>query len=221
MELTGRFIETIREEFPTFRIVPKQGHWPSRVIDLALKALTLGGQCHYLTRYHTVLGNTLYVPPTWQRMGDVERVILLRHERVHLRQRRRYGAWLMTFMYLIPFFPLGLAYGRARIEWEAYEETLRATAELLGRDAAHSPSLRAQIVARFTGPDYGWMWPFERSVQAWYDRALADYSAAVQLNPKDAYSLYSRGLAMRALGKEEEAKVDIARAREIEPGIGP
>jgi hypothetical protein len=105
-------------------------------------------------------------------MSDLDRVILLRHERVHLRQRRRYGAFLMTWLYLIPFFPLGLAYGRARIEWEAYEETLRATAELLGLEAARSPSLRAQIVHRFTGPEYGWMWPFERSVQAWYDRAL-------------------------------------------------
>jgi hypothetical protein len=80
----------------------------------------------------------------------------------------------MTFLYLIPFFPLGLAYGRARIEWEAYEETLRATAELLGLDAARASQLRAHIVARFTGPEYGWMWPCERSVQGWYDRALAN-----------------------------------------------
>src|SRR5450432_1277877 len=174
MEHTGRFIETIRAEFPTFRIVPKRGHWPSRAIDLALKCLTFGGQRSYLTRYHTVIGNTLYVPPTWDLMSDLDRVILLRHERVHLRQRRRYGSVVMTFLYLIPFFPLGLAYGRARIEWEAYEETLRATAELLGLEAAHSTHLRAHIVQRFTGPDYGWMWPFERSVQAWYDRALAD-----------------------------------------------
>lgn len=177
MELTGRFIETIRDEFPTFRIVSKHGHWPSRLIDLALKALTFGGQRSYLTRYHTVIGNTLYVPPTWEQMGDLDRVILLRHERVHLRQRRRYGSMLMTFLYLIPFFPLGLAYGRARIEWEAYEETLRATAELHGLEAASSPYLRAHIVARFTGPDYGWMWPFERSVQAWYDRAIASLSS--------------------------------------------
>ncbi|MEO7032179.1 MAG: hypothetical protein ABI548_00030 [Polyangiaceae bacterium] len=172
MELTLRFVETIRAEFPTFRIVPKSGHWPSRVIDLALKLVTFGGQRSYLTRYHTVIGNTLFVPSTWDAMGDLDRVILLRHERVHLRQRRRYGAFLMTFLYLIPFFPLGLAYCRARIEWEAYEETLRATAELLGLEAARSKHLRAHIVARFTGPDYGWMWPFERSVQAWYDRAL-------------------------------------------------
>ena len=105
-------------------------------------------------------------------MSDVDKVILLRHERVHLRQRRRYGAFVMTFLYLIPFLPLGLAYGRARIEWEAYEETLRATAELLGSEAARSPSLRTHIVRRFTGPEYGWMWPFERAVQRWYDQVL-------------------------------------------------
>ena len=180
MELSGRFIETIRGEFPTFRIVPKHGHWPSRAIDLVLKTLTFGGQRSYLTRYHTVIGNTLYVPLTWDAMNDLDRVILLRHERVHLRQRRRYGALLMTWLYLIPFFPLGLAYGRARIEWEAYEETLRATAELLGLEAARSPSLRAHIVQRFTGPEYGWMWPFERSVQAWYDRALENLSKVAE-----------------------------------------
>ncbi len=39
-----------------------------------------------------------------------------------------------------------------------------------------------------------------------YDLALADYSAAVELNPKDAYSLYSRGLTMRALGQDEAAE---------------
>jgi hypothetical protein len=86
----------------------------------------------------------------------------------------------MTWLYLIPFFPLGLAYGRARIEWEAYEETLRATAELLGLEAAHSPSLRAHIVRRFVGPEYGWMWPFERSVQALYDRALEQLSEVAE-----------------------------------------
>ncbi len=180
MELTGRFIETIRTEFPSFRIVPKHGHRLSQVIDVLLKVLTFGGQRSYLTRYHTVIGNTLYVPPTWDQMSDLDRVILLRHERIHLRQRRRYGFPLMTFLYLIPFFPLGLAYGRARIEWEAYEETLRATAELLGVEAARSPSLRSHIVARFTGPDYGWMWPFESHVQAWYDRALSNLSGAGQ-----------------------------------------
>ena len=53
-----------------------------------------------------------------------------------------------------------------------------------------------------------------------YDLALADYNAEVELDPKDAYSLYSRGLTMRALGQDEAAECDIAKAKQIEPGIG-
>ena len=165
-------------EFPNFRIKPKRGDRLSRAIDLALRLVTLGGQRSYLTRYHTVIGDTLYVPETWELLEDLERVILLRHERVHLRQRRRYGGALMTFLYLVPLLPLGLAYGRARIEWEAYTETLRATAELQGLDAVRSPALREHIVRRFTGPDYGWMWPFPRAVGGWYDRVVAELSSA-------------------------------------------
>src|SRR5690606_30517173 len=101
-------------------------------------------------------------------------VILLRHERVHLRQRRRYGTIGMGLLYLLPFFPLGLAYGRARIEWEAYRETLRATAELAGLARARDAALRERIITRFTGPDYGWMWPFRRTIERWYDAAIAE-----------------------------------------------
>lgn len=174
MELSERFACDLKAEFPAFCIRSKRGDRLSRAIDLALRIVTLGGQRHYLTKYHTVIGDTLYVPETWHDLSDRERVILLRHERVHLRQRRRYGGALMTFLYLIPFLPLGLAYGRARIEWEAYTETLRATAELCGLDAVQSPELRAQIVQRFTGPDYGWMWPFRSTVEAWYDQVVAE-----------------------------------------------
>ena len=92
---------------------------------------------------------------------------------MHLRQRRRYGDTVMTFLYLVPFFPLGLAYGRARLEWEAYAETLRATARVFGRDAAFSPTLRRHIIRQFTSGAYGWMWPFEAVIERWYDAALA------------------------------------------------
>jgi hypothetical protein len=165
-------IDAIRQEFPEFRIVDKRGDWLSSVIDIALKLITLGQQREYLTHYHTVLGYTLYVPDSWARASDIERSILLCHERVHLRQRRRYGYALMAFLYLVPVFPLGLAYGRARLEWEAYTETLRATARLKGLAAAQSANLRQQIVQRFTGAAYGWMWPFPGQVEAWYDAAL-------------------------------------------------
>jgi hypothetical protein len=167
-------IDEIEREFPRFRIVDKQGSLLSRVLHVALVMVTLGGQREFLTHYHTVIGDTLYVPSRWASTPALERMVTLRHERVHLRQRRRLGMLAMAFVYLVPILPLGLAYGRARLEWEAYVETLRATAELFGLEAAESTTLREHVVRRFTGPEYGWMWPFRKVVDRWYDAALAE-----------------------------------------------
>ncbi len=168
------FLAELKQEFPLFRIVEKSTSPLSHAIAWGLRFVTLGQQRSYLSVYYTVIGDTLYVPPGWSVLRGVDRVILLRHERVHLRQRRRWTTLGMAFIYLIPLLPLGLAYGRARLEWEAYMETLLATAELHGLDAALAPDLRRQIVRRFTGPDYGWMWPFPRVVERWYDSALVE-----------------------------------------------
>jgi len=168
-------LSDIQAEFPRFAIKKKRKSALQRAIHLALLVVTLGGQRVYLTRYHTVLFGTLWVPDAWDAMTDDERYVLLRHERVHLRQRKRMGDVVMAFVYLVPFFPLFLAYGRARLEWEAYIETIRATAEVHGLRAA--ADLRSHIVGRFTGPDYGWMWPFPSAVNRWFDEALADVRA--------------------------------------------
>ena len=167
------FLAEMLAEFPRFTIVDKSHSALSRSIDIALKCVTLGGQSRYMTHFHTVIGDTLYVPECWADEADVDKVITLRHERVHLRQRRRYTLPGMAALYLLWPLPLGLAYGRARIEWEAYEETLRATHELKGAAAARAPGLRRHIVSQFTGPNYGWMWPFRERVERWYDDALA------------------------------------------------
>jgi hypothetical protein len=184
--LDARFLAELALGFPRFRILYKRTSWLSKIIHVALVGVTLGGQRQFLSGYYTVLGDTLYVPDSWDVLAPIDRVILLRHERVHLRQRRRYGGLGMTLLYLLPFFPLGLAYGRARIEWEAYTETLRATAELCGLPAAKSAALRRRIVSRFTGPDYGWMWPFPGTVERWYDAALSALEAEVKAGrPED------------------------------------
>ena len=165
-------LRDMQREFPGFRIVYKADDQLSRLIDRALRIVTLGGQSQYMTHYHTVIGDTLYVPSGWDAASPVRKMILLRHERVHLRQRRRMGDVWMALQYMLPILPMGAAYGRARIEWEAYEETLRATAELMGLEAAKSPELRAHILRQFTSAAYGWMWPFPGIVNKWYDRAL-------------------------------------------------
>ena len=170
--LSDPFLAEIRAEFPSFEVLPKRGSRLQRAIHHVLAAITLGGQRVYLTRYHTVMFGKLWVPDSWDAMSDADRYVLLRHERVHLRQRARMGDVAMAFVYLVPIFPLGLAWGRARIEWEAYIETIRATAEVHGREAAER--LRPEIVRRFTSGDYGWMWPFPRVIDRWFDAALAE-----------------------------------------------
>ena len=175
MPRSEALLTAMRAEFPRFLIRPKQGSAFQRAMDVALRVVTFNRMTTYLSQYHTVLFGTLWVPASWDAMGDLDRYVLLRHERVHLRQRRRMGDVAMTFVYLIPFFPVGLAWGRARIEWEAYEETIAATLEVYGLAAARA--LKPAIVARFVGPDYGWMWPFPAAVGGWFDAALARLSA--------------------------------------------
>jgi hypothetical protein len=168
---TPDFVRQMKEEFPDFEILHKRDSRLQRAIHVALAIVTLGGQRSYATHYHTVMFGKLWVPPTWDEMSDDEKYVLLRHERVHLRQRRRIGDFVMGIVYLVWIFPVGLAYGRARIEWEAYVETIRATYEVFG--LARAKNLRGEILRRFTGPDYGWMWPFPKQIHRWFDDAIS------------------------------------------------
>ena len=172
---SDRLLGELKREFRDFDIRPKRSSSLQRAISVGLAIVTLGGQRRYLTHYHTVFLGKLYVPDTWDAMSDEARYILLRHERVHLQQRRRMGDFTMGLVYLFLWLPLGLAWGRARIEWEAYVETIRATAEVFGLGSARS--LETDIVRRFVGPDYGWMWPFPETVRRWFREVIADLEA--------------------------------------------
>lgn len=161
------------------RVVKKRAYWHQRAASKALWVLTFGGQRTYLTHYVTTLGRTIYVPDDFDRWDPDHAWEVIRHELVHVAQFERYGWAAMILIYGFLPLPAGLAYGRARLEWEAYRETLRSVAEAEGMAAARDPKLHAQIVSRFTGPDYGWMWPFPRMVQRWIDEALAEIEREV------------------------------------------
>jgi hypothetical protein len=154
------------------RVVKKSSHWHQRAAATLLWLLTFGGQRTYLRKYVTTLGHTIYVPDDFALWRPERAWWTLRHELVHVEQFERYGWIGMILVY--GFFPLpaGLAWGRARLEWEAYKETLRGVAVTRGMAAARRPRLHRQLIRRFTGPDYGWMWPFPRAVQGWIDDAL-------------------------------------------------
>lgn len=156
------------------RVVKKSEFWHQRAAGKALFLVTLGGQRTYLSHYVTTLGHTIYVPDDFDSWSPVHAIEVLRHEAVHVTQFERHG-WLgMILLYGVLPLPMGLAWFRARLEWEAYEETFWAIAEMEGFEAARSPELRAQVVRRFTGPDYGWMWPFPRMVERWIDETLRE-----------------------------------------------
>ncbi|MCG8418732.1 MAG: hypothetical protein MJE77_12410 [Proteobacteria bacterium] len=174
----NRLVEEIRREFPGFRVVRKDRSRFQQLLHYGLCLITLGRMRRYLDGYQTTIGRTVYVTPDWDCRDADDRYVTLRHERVHLRQFRRYTLIGMSFAYLLLPLPLGLAYCRARLEWEAYEETMRAAASLFGIEHVRGPAFRNRIIEQFTGPSYGWMWPFRRHVDAWYDSVLAALTPA-------------------------------------------
>lgn len=159
----------MQAEFPGLRVVPKADSKLMRFMEVLLWPL-LGSA--FSERFTTVVGQTIYTPNNWGIRPETARLGTLRHERVHLRQAKRYGRILFTLAYLLFPLPFGLAWFRARLEWEAYEESMRAAFEYRG-EAALNAEHRAHIVGHFVGPSYGWMWPFRAQVERWYDEARA------------------------------------------------
>jgi hypothetical protein len=176
-------LKEIADEFPGFRLIRKDRAPTQRAIDLVLKLCTLGGQRHYLTGYQTTIGRTVYVCCDWDDLPAAQRYITMRHERAHLRQFRRYTLPLMALLYVLLPLPVGLAWFRARFEKEGYAETIRAAAEVHGLDHVTRPAFRDYIVSQFTGGAYGWMWPFRRSIERWFDSVVSRLYSEAPLGP--------------------------------------
>jgi hypothetical protein len=166
-------VAALRVEIPGFQIVRKDRSRLHRAIHVGLTIVTLGKMRTYLDAFQTTLGRTVYVTSDWDDWDRDRRYVTLRHEAVHLRQFRRLTFPVMAILYLLVPFPLGLAYCRARLEWAAYAETIRAAAEVWGRAHPRRTEFREHVVSQFLGPSYGWMWPFRGQVERWYDRALS------------------------------------------------
>lgn len=166
--------EAIRAEFPDFRIVLKNDSRLMKAIDIFLKVITFGSMRVFMSAFITTIGNTVYVPKAWDKRAWQMQAIILRHERVHMRQSRRLGAVLYSFLYL--FFPLPtvFAYYRKKFEQEAYAEGLQAAAEFFGLDSIRSQAARKETILHFTGPEYFWTWPWKKGLEKWYDEQVAE-----------------------------------------------
>lgn len=174
----------LREEFPALVMQRKREHWYWRWIAVFLKILTFGKQDRFLTHYTTVVGmKCAWGDNRWDQIQaaapgwDDDIWSTLMHERKHLRRFKRYGVILCALLYLLVFFPVGLAWGRAWFEREGYLETLRCW-YVLNPAWACSNEAREWWVGQFTGASYGWAWPFKKQVRRWYDTELARLKGA-------------------------------------------
>ena len=160
----------ITAEFPSFSMHYKKDSLLMRLIGFFAGA-------DFMSSYVTTLwSQTVYLPSNWDSYGDDSKCSLLRHERVHMRQAKKLTYPLFAFLYLLVFFPIGLAYFRARFEMEAYTESLAADKDY--GDDYSSADKRAWWVGHFTSSAYGYMWPFPSTVGKWFDQAVSQLNSS-------------------------------------------
>jgi len=185
----------LRHEFPKFRIVRKDSSRLQRTLHYAMVIATFGRVRDYLDEYYNTVGATIYVTSEWPDKDPDDCYVLLRHEREHMRQFRRYTSVGMMLLYWLAPVPFGLAYFRARFEKAGYEQTVRASAEVYGLDYVKDASFREFVVEQFTTVNYGWMWPFRNGMEAWYDQIVDDieqsgaYALEAEVGPLEEFSI--------------------------------
>jgi hypothetical protein len=168
-----RLLKDIKLEFPDFEIIKKQQSSFMKFLDVCLKAITLGQMKNFMTSFITTIGNKMYVTEAWDSRSVSTKAITIRHERVHMRQSKKYGKFLFSFLYLLAPLPTVLAYYRTLFEKEAYAESLKAYHEYYGTKF-FTQALKNDIVSHFTSAEYVWMWPWKNSIEKWYDDVIAD-----------------------------------------------
>lgn len=164
----------IRRDYPKFKLVPKASSTLMKVIDVLLKLITFWRMTTFMAKFTTTLGYTVYTPDEWERWRDLSRAIILRHERVHMRQRKEKGSFWFSFSYLFLPFPILWAYYRMKYEMEAYEVSIQAQWNAYGR-RIFTPEAREAMIQRFTGASYFWTWPWRKRIETWYDDLASRY----------------------------------------------
>jgi hypothetical protein len=162
------------KEFISFEIVPKADSLLMKAANGCLLIITFGMMRGFMTRFITVVGETVYVPPSWVTTPPDAKIATLRHERVHMRQKKKYSFPLFVFLFLFFPFPTVFAYYRAKFEKEAYAESIRAYYALYGPGVLDDKELRDNTIRHFTSAEYFWMWPWRRGLERWYDGVIAE-----------------------------------------------
>jgi hypothetical protein len=160
-------------EFPDFEVISKSKSTLMKLINFLLLVITFGKMNSFMTRFTTTMGTKVYVPDEWHDRPVESRLIVLRHERVHMRQAKKYGRLLFSLMYMALPFPVVFAYYRRKFEQEAYEESLIAMKEYYGNLVLKNPGIRTSMIEHFTTAEYYWAWPWKKSIESWFDKFVS------------------------------------------------
>jgi hypothetical protein len=173
----NKTIIEIGKEFQKFEIIKKDSSKLMKAINLFLVIMSFGTNRNFMKNFVTTIGQKVYVPNGWDKWVDEAKIGVLRHERVHMRQSKRLTPILYSIIYLFLPVPFFFAYGRAKLEWEAYTESIKTRAELCGIDSARDKEYRDKLIKNFTGPSYLFMFPFKKTLNKWYDKVLSEIEA--------------------------------------------
>ena len=168
-------LKEIDEEFGgQVKIEVKENQWYWKFLGFLHNILMLG-KSTFMTTMTTVAGPRIGVRPG---MHDADLYITLLHERAHLRQSAAIcknlwvGAFFHGLLYLL-VLPVVFTL-RAKYEKEGYAETIRGWIQIDGYLYVKNnhEALRRLVVGHFLTAKYGWMCPFEKKMNKWYDETV-------------------------------------------------
>lgn len=138
---------SLLDRFPSFSVKIKEESRLMRAIDFFIKPFAPT----FMSRFTTTIGYTVYMPKDL--IGTPEGYKVLRHEVVHMEDRKKHGLWFpFSYLFVLPIF------WTKRAEWEfkAYVETMKVEYETTGYVRQHTIDWIASL---FTSSAYFWMMP--------------------------------------------------------------
>lgn len=180
MDTYDKIIAELKDEFPKFKIIKKSDSTLMKALDIGLKIITFGKMKTFMKNFTTTFLYTIYTPEVWD---EIDKVGVLSHERVHMRQLQRYGILWFWFSYMFLWTPCVFAYFRKKYEQEAYEESIRYKAKTRGIKYVESDEYREYIIGNFTSASYFWTWPFRKSIEEWFNTTIDKVRLEMGLSP--------------------------------------
>lgn len=135
------------------KIVKKNDSLLMKVIHYFLMVITFGKNKNFLSSFVTTIGQTIYVPDSWDRHSESEKEMILAHEQVHIDQYKKEGI-LFSLKYLFWPFPCIRATARLKYECEAFAKDI-----VLSYKKNLTPVFSGRfdyVVQLLSGPEYFW-----------------------------------------------------------------